>query len=547
MTAVSTPNLRVVRKPRALTASVTAAVSPVTDTSRIFSAQTRKAARWQEDAWRYRKIIGELGYFVRWRSNACAQVRLVASEIDPDTGLPTGSVDPKDKMGQEVVNLTKQVAGGPLGQKHLIKRSAACLTVVGELHICILQRPEGERWFAVNDKQIKKSDKYVDQPDGTRGATVRITLPDGAKHDYEPTKDAMFRVWFEDDDDPTQATSPVQGVLDSCAEIERATKKIRNADRSRLLNNGLLMVPSEASLPEVQTGNGDQQTGTRRVAASLQKMLVQAAEVSDRDDNSMANVLPIVGAAPGEHLGKIIHVEFSKEASKTAIDIRNDSIARLAMGIDMTPERLLGMGKNSNHWSARFLDDDDVKSHVEPVMEVLCQAIYEAVFVPILEKIDGFDTSKYTLWFDSSRLTADPDITDEAKDAHASHTIKSSAYVAHLGLPEDSLYDWTTPAGISEWARDRISEDPNLIRTLGHLVPELAPYMDKLAPPPPPQLDETADQDAEKTPPEADEDEPDTENTPPPEPAQQAASARLSDRLAEARRHPTRADVDRGR
>lgn len=540
---MSTPNLRVVRQARALTAAVTAAVSPVTDTSRIFSATTGHSARWQDDAWRYRKTVGELGYFVRWRSNACAQVRLVASAIDPDTGLPTGSIDPDDLAGREVVNLTRQVAGGPLGQKHLIKRAVACLTVAGELHICILQRPEGERWFAVSDKQIRKSSKYVDLPGGGRGPTVTITLPDGTLHDFTPVEDAMFRVWLEDDDDPTLATSPVQGVLDVCAEIERATKKIRNADRSRLLNNGLLMVPSEASLPETQTAAGD--TGTRRVAASLQKMLVQAAEVADRDDNSMASVLPIVGAAPGEHLGKIVHVEFAKEATTTAIDIRNDAIARLARGIDMTPERLLGMGANSNHWSARFLDDDDVKSHIAPVMEVLCNAIYQAVFVPILTTT-GVDTDAYTLWYDTSRLTADPDITDEAKDAHTAGAIRSKAFVAHLGLPESDLYDWSTADGLAEWARDRISTNPALIHTLGALVPELAPHLDKLAPPPPPQLDNNTDN-TDKTPPEADEDEPDTENNEPPEPGQQAASARLSTVIDRTRRHPQRPDVHRGR
>lgn len=528
---MSTPNLRVVRQARALTAAVTAAVSPVTDTSRIFSATTGHSARWQDDAWRYRKTVGELGYFVRWRSNACAQVRLVASAIDPDTGLPTGSIDPDDLAGREVVNLTRQVAGGPLGQKHLIKRAVACLTVAGELHICILQRPEGERWFAVSDKQIRKSSKYVDLPGGGRGPTVTITLPDGTLHDFTPVEDAMFRVWLEDDDDPTLATSPVQGVLDVCAEIERATKKIRNADRSRLLNNGLLMVPSEASLPETQTAAGD--TGTRRVAASLQKMLVQAAEVADRDDNSMASVLPIVGAAPGEHLGKIVHVEFAKEATTTAIDIRNDAIARLARGIDMTPERLLGMGANSNHWSARFLDDDDVKSHIAPVMEVLCNAIYQAVFVPILTTT-GVDTDAYTLWYDTSRLTADPDITDEAKDAHTAGAIRSKAFVAHLGLPESDLYDWSTADGLAEWARDRISTNPALIHTLGALVPELAPHLDKLTPPEP----GTAPPPNTGTPLEADEDEPGTENNTPPQPG---PAANLS------RTHPNRPDVRRTR
>ena len=68
-------NLRVVRRPRTpLVAALTAASAPVTDPTKIFTNTTGRRNAWQDDAWRYTKCIPELGYFVRWRSNACAQV-----------------------------------------------------------------------------------------------------------------------------------------------------------------------------------------------------------------------------------------------------------------------------------------------------------------------------------------------------------------------------------------------------------------------------------------------------------------------------------------
>ena len=454
---------------------MTAASAPVTDPTKIFTSTTTQLIPWQDEAWRYVRCIGELGYFVRWRSNACGQVRLVASEIDEDTGEPTGSVDPDNTEGQKVVDLVKKIAGGPLGQKQLIKKAAACLTVPGELWICILQRPKGEQWFAVSKKEMGQSQKMVDLPGGGVGPTIAIKLPDGTKHDYDPDNDAMFRVWNESFEDGSQADSPVRAVLDSLGEIERATKKIRNADRSRLLNNGLLMVPSEASLPDSVETNGTGPSVTRRVAATLQKMLRHAAEVATSDENSMASVLPIVGAAPGEHLGKIVHIEFAKEATKVAVEIRNDAIARVAMGLDMSPERLLGMGSNSNHWSAYLLADEDVRLHINPVLEVLVQAIYESVFVQLLES-QNIDPAKYTLWFDSSQLTKDPDVTDESKDAYGSGVITSESHVRNLGLPEDSLYDFTTEEGIALWAKDRVSAKPELLPLLGQMIPEFSDF-----------------------------------------------------------------------
>ncbi len=467
-------NLRVVRRPRTpLVAALTAASAPVTDPTKIFTNTTGRNNAWQDDAWRYTKCIPELGYFVRWRSNACAQVRLVASAIDPDTGLPTGSIDEKDTDGKKFVELVKQIAGGPLGQKRLIKRAAACLTVPGELTICILQRPEGEKWYAITKKQIK--------PSQTKSDSVAIKLPDGTLHEFDKGKDAMFRVWNEDAEDPCEADSPVRACLDALGEIERATKKIKNADKSRLLNNGLLMVPSEASIPDNQAPTAAGQEGTptpaqsKRVAQSLQRMIVNAAEASIRDENSVAAVLPMVAAAPGEHLGKVVHIEFSKEATKSAVEIRDSAIARTATGLDITKERLLGMGENSNHWTAYLLADEDVKLHVNPPMEVLCEAIYEHTLSNMLDKMD-IDSSKYTLWFDASNLTKDPDLTDEFKDAYQSGAVTSPSFVEGLGLPERALYDFTTDEGKAQWARDRVSADPNLLPILAQMIPEFADY-----------------------------------------------------------------------
>ena len=452
---------------------MTAAAAPVADPSKLLTASMGRRTEWQDEAWRFTRCIGELGYFVRWRSNACAQVRLIASEVDPDTGLPTGSIDPENAEGQQFIELVKQIAGGPLGQKALIKRAAVCLTVPGELTICILQRPEGEKWFAVSQKQITASTKGAD--------SVAIKLPDGTVHDFDKSKDAMFRVWNEDPEDPTQADSPVRACLDPLGEIERATKKIRNADQSRLLNNGLLMVPSEASLPDTQSPQAADQPGPsspmvqRKVAGSLQRMIVQAAEHSDRNENSLAALVPIVVAAPGDHLGKVTHIEFSKEATKTAVDIRTDAISRLARGLDVSPERLLGMGASTNHWTSYLLADEDVKLHITPVMEVLCQAFYTCTLANMLEKM-GINSTNYVLWFDTSQLTKDPDLTDEAKDTYDHGITRSESFVKTMGLSADSMYDFTSEDGWAEWARDRVSDDPARLPLLAQLIPELAEY-----------------------------------------------------------------------
>ncbi len=476
---------------------------------------TGRRDNWQDEAWKMYREVGEFGYYVRWRSNSCSRTSLIASEIDEDSGRPTGSIDPDNKEGLRVAEIVRQIAGGTLGQAQLVKRIAEVLTVPGELWVAILMRTEGtgarkrvvEKWFAVTRKQIEL---------GTRSNSVTIKLPDGTKHEFDAANgDSMFRVWNPDAEDAAEPDSPVRACLGPLREIVRTTRKIANADESRLFNNGILFVPSEASLPDSQAPTAAGQPGTpapaapRKVAASLQKLIIQVSQEGAKNENSAASNVPIVAAAPGEHISKIQHLEFGKEVTDTEIRKRNDAIARLAMGLDMSPERLLGLGNSTNHWSARQIGEEDVQLHIAPVMETICQAIYDSVLRNVLEG-ENIDPDKYILWYDASQLTADPDLTDEAKDAHEKGAITSAALVRRYGLPDDDMYDFNTIEGWQEWAQDRVSQDPALIRDLLPLLDKSIQALDFPEPTPalPPGQGEGVDED----PGAEDREEPDTED-----------------------------------
>lgn len=441
-----------------------------------------RCSDWQDEAWQMYHVVGELAYYVRWRANSCSRVRLVASEVDPDTGLPTGSVAEGNAEGRRFAEMVHDIAGGRGGQAQLIKRMVEILTVPGELWVAILMCEEGlgsrkrlvARWFAVTRKQIEK---------GTRRDSVLIKLPDGSKHEFdEGNGDSMFRVWNPDAEDASVADSPVRACLVPLREIVRTSKKIANADDSRLMNNGIVFVPSEASLPDpVGPVSADKPGGAsaapqngRRVAASLQQMIIQVAEAAAKDENSMAALVPMVAAAPGEHLKNIHHLQFGKDVTEVAIKTRNDAIARLAMGLDMSPERLLGLS-TGNHWSAFAIGDEDVQLHITPVMEVICHALYDSVLRNMLAD-EGVDPDRYMLWCDTSGLTADPDLTDEVRDAAEKGAASLATLNRVYGLPEDAGYDLTTFEGYQQLARDKLAKaDPGVA---AQLMREWMPLLD---------------------------------------------------------------------
>ena len=459
--------LRVVRRPKGSPRrALTAASQLIEDPGKSLRTAVGSVGRndWQTECWDMLDAVGELRYYTSWRANSCSRVRLVASEINED-GLPTGDIAEDNAEGQRVADIVQAIAGGPLGQAQLVKRAAECLTIPGEHWVVILVRDDGEHWLAITKDEWKSK----------AGGGAEIEMPDGTKHDFVKGTDRMFRVWNPRPRRAKEPDSPVRACLDPLREIVRTSKKIKNASKSRLIGNGVVFLPQEMSLPSANSPVPEDQlelpgapvpvvTGVS-AADQLSNLLYNVASVAIEDEDSQAAFIPILATVPGEFLEKVQHLRFGNEVTEVEIKTRNDAIARLAMGLDVSPERLLGLGANSNHWSAWHIGDEDVQLHIKPVMETLCAAINDQVLKAMLVR-EGIDPAKYVLWYDASQLTADPDKTDEATEAHDRGAITSEAYRKYLGLGDDSGYDLTTMEGCQLWARDAVAKNPELIVTL---------------------------------------------------------------------------------
>lgn len=457
-----------------------AASQPIDNPAKAFRKAMGTSPRedWQEDAWKAYDAVGELRYYVGWRASSASRVRLVASELDDETGLPTGGIDEENTEGQRVQEIVSTIAGGPLGQAQLLRRVVEQLSVPGETWVAILFTATAQvdangvvvpEWLALTPQEVKASERK----------TI-IELPNGEKHEYLDGVDGMFRVWNPRARRAKEPDSPVRANLDSLREIVRTTKTISNASKSRLIGNGVVFVPQEMSLPSLNAPIAADKPGIPAppilgspAVQQLQELLFQVAQTAYDDEDSMAALIPMFASAPGELIKNVTHLKFDNQVTEVAIKTRNDAIARLAMGLDVSPERLLGLGSNSNHWSAWQIGDEDVRLHILPPVELLCQAITDQVLRKVLIR-EGIDPAKYVVWHDASQLTIDPDKTDEAKFAFEQGTITGEALVKMLGLADDSLYDFTTMDGWAQWARDRVGFNPDLIDKLAVLIPELA-------------------------------------------------------------------------
>lgn len=452
------------------TSALTSAATQI-QPEKSFRSSTAGKGGWQAEAWQHYDSVGELQYFADWLASAVSRVRITAYTVDPDTGEPEEPTD-----NQRVSRIAQEIGNDAAARARLMYRLAVYLTVPGEGYLALIVTDQDggntdlpidgtveQQWIALSADEITAS------PNGD----VHIDMPDGTLHEYDPNRDMLIRIWNQHPQKARDATSPVRAALKALREVERATTRIDNASRSRMAGNGVMFLPQEMNLPGMQPSADDPDdppAPRKSRAEDLQDLLFEVATTATRDPDSLAAFLPVMATVPGDQINAVKHLRFDDEVSGTSLTTRDSAIRRLAMSLNISPERLLGIGESSNHWSAASIDRNDIRVHVAPVVETICSALTDKVLRPILRR-EGIEPGQYAVWYDASPLTQDPDKTEQALDAFDRGALTSQALLEHLGFNEADGYDLTTMDGWKQWAQDRAASDATL-------VPMLAPLLD---------------------------------------------------------------------
>ncbi|MGI5216276.1 hypothetical protein [Nocardia sp. CA-290969] len=486
--------------------TVTAAVQPVRDPAKAFRTtlgrKDGKDGAWSPRTWEMYELCGELRYICTWLSSATSRCRLVASEIDEETGRPTGRTD-----NDRVNGIVRDIAGGPGGQAQLLKRTTVFLTVPGECWVAVIVRRTGrdgviEEWHLLDRSEIKTK----------AGGQITLVLADGTEHEYDPDRDVLFRVWNAHPRNSQEADSPTRSALPTLLEIVQTTATIRHASKSRLIGGKILFVPNQMSLPKTQ--GAPKAAGVDpdapelpppapepvdAGAMDLQDMLFDVSEAAAKDPDSMAAHLPIVAGTDGEWTDKVKLIDLHSDINKEQLAIREAAIRRLALAMDIPAEQLLGLA-SMNHWNAWAMREDAVATHIVPLLETICDAVTTALLRPIIERLNedeglNLDPDRFVVWYDTTPLTQDPDRKDEAREANDRGALTNRALLTHLGFnPDEDGYDLETPDGWRQLARDKAAQNPELITVLAPLLGVRLPELNQPGPatPAPPREIEPA-------------------------------------------------------
>ena len=404
---------------------------------------------WQERAWQFFDNVGEFRFGVGWTSNALSRVNLVAARPPRQVGDEPGAIamdDAELTAGEKRASeLVEMIAGGASGQGQLMGEFGEHLSVAGFGWLLAepdLEDPNSDAYLTWN---VYAQDALRFVGSGEQ-QSIEIRVGDGTSAEafrkVHPNA-LIVKVWRKHPRRPWEPDAPVRGVLGVLEIIELLTDHVTASGRSRLAGAGILAIPSEAEFPPppIQVdddGEPDLTTEQDRFDNFVEE-LTKAMTVPIKDRDSASSVVPLPLSIPGEFVDKLTHITFSTPFDDRVSELLQESIKRLALGLDMPPEVLTGMA-GVNHWTAWQVEETAITLHIEPNAEIVCNALTEGWLKPALIA-EGFDPSAAMVWYDTSDLTSPPDKSGNAKDLYDRLQLSAKALRRETGFAEEDAPD----------------------------------------------------------------------------------------------------------
>lgn len=394
--------------------SLVAAASQVQLDNTTASAFQIRDLEWQQEAWRQYDICGEFRFVANRHAGALSRCRLYVAAVD-ELGRPGKEVtDPKIQV------LSESIFGGPAAKAEGMRTVGIQNYVAGECYVVALggSKAQGDKWFVVSNKELRK-----------QGGQIQVKRPMTVGGGWQPLRkgtDLLMRAWTPHPRLFDVADSPARAVLPTLREIERLTQLCFSQIDSRLISAGLLLLREGIDFPHAQDKPGGVQGLMDEVLAAARAQLTGAG--------TAAGLVPIMATVPtgdnrwADVASSFAHIKFDTPLTEALEKKLDQAIRRLALGLDIAPEDLLGQG-DANHWSAWQVEESSIKLFIEPVLTRVCDAFTTAYLRPAL-KVIGQDPDKFTLWFDTSPLTVRPNRMEDAMQLWDRGVIGDDALIA---------------------------------------------------------------------------------------------------------------------
>lgn len=386
---------------------------------RLPNVSRNKAGRpesWQNQAWNYWETVAELRYVSTWIGNVLSRARLVPAQREGRMLTPI-----TDGKHPAAVALDA-LYGGPQGQAAMMQAYGEHTTIAGEVYL--VNRAEPDTWDMLAAGKVTQINDRLAADFGTEGGSTPLTA-----------EDLVIRLWTPNPRNPTRPDSPVRSNLNTLAQIIGYDAHINAQIKSRLAGNGILFLSSEVEFPAPPNADPNATPAT-----NFMQMLGEAMMTPIGDPDDPSALVPIVAMVPTESLGKNEHVKFWSDLDNAVIQMRDAAIKRLALGMDVPPEVLLGVA-DTNHWNAWLSEESAVKAHLEPRLGTLAYGLTEQYLQPALQGVVP-NPEDFFVIADTSSIRLRPNRSQEAIELYDKGELSAEALRRETGFqPEDAPDD----------------------------------------------------------------------------------------------------------
>lgn len=421
---------------------------------------------WQRDTWYYYRIIGAFHFAANWVGSACSRAEIYVADVDENGVIGDRTTDP------EASALADTLFGGPTTKADIIANIAISITVAGECYVVGRGGKPGsgrDEWSVVAPYMVQpyQGGIWLGQ-----GSAYAEQIPDGSA--------MLFRVWKRRSDEPWYADSAGLAALPSLRELEQLAKFKAAQTDSRLANAGIYPIPTGLDF----TYGDDTAPG----APSIQAALIEAINASLEGRGTAAGISPILFEVDPAVLKDLFKepIKFGSVLADRLRDLEEMALQQVAITMNLPPEIILGTG-NSTQWSAWEVGESAVKYHIEPILNLIIDALNIAYLGPALKK-KGKDPRRFTFQADTSALTVRPNRFADALNAYNVDAMSREALLRYgdfkaTDLPSEE--ELTQKKVQQMLLRDpQLAMNPDFIEASGLDIDVQLP-IDSVTPPPP--------------------------------------------------------------
>lgn len=377
---------------------------------------------WQQECYRHYAICGEARFAAKFFGSAVSRAVLSVAVMDGNTPIVQDSGSAYDAL--------IDLFNGKDGQKEMLGALGQHLTIAGECYL-VGRNADGEDiWEIVSCMEMRVT-----------GNTWQINYGDGLPPIDLTDDDVVIRIWLPAPGKKIEADSPFKAMLPILGEIEWLTRHVFAQITSRLAGAGILMLPQGMTFPP-PPGQDGQELQTANDADAFMLTLADAMLKPIEEPGSPSSVIPIVVTAPDDAIDKAKLLTFWSELDQHSMDLRNEAIRRFALGMDLPPEQVLGMSSNTgtgggtsngvSHWGAWQIEEATIKMHVEPMLDVIVNALTMGYLRPLTD-------DESIVVYDTSALRLRPDRSKEAFELYDRGLISADALRRENGFDDDDV------------------------------------------------------------------------------------------------------------